>query len=77
MKLSARQLQLLREVVARHGVAVDVDYVALAELSEQVREALIDAISTEFITTGLRPDDEPNSRGLELEDLLNVVRGVV
>jgi hypothetical protein len=35
-----------------------------------------DAISTEFSMTGLRSDDEPNMRGLQLEKLLDHINDI-
>jgi len=45
----------------------------LASLTEDERSRLTGAISDEFTSTGLQPDDEPNARGLALEELLDAV----
>jgi len=42
---------------------------AAKRLSWDQRERLIDGIMEEFCATGLRPDSEPNERGLLLEEL--------
>ncbi len=36
---------------------------------EKIRQAVLD----EFCSSGLRDDDEPNQRGLELEDLIDAI----
>lgn len=48
----------------------------LASLTEEERSRLTGAIAEEFTSTGLRPDYEPNARGLVLEDLIDAVMRV-
>jgi hypothetical protein len=43
------------------------------DLSEEQRDEIIDAVTDEFIETGLRPDDEPNERGIRLDDLIGAL----
>lgn len=42
-------------------------------LSRDVAEAVVDVLSGEFSANGLRPDDEPNAWGLEVEEILTAV----
>ena len=41
------------------------------QLSDDQREELRQAVTDELIETGLRDDDEPNERGLLLEELID------
>ena len=73
ISLSAAMAALLREVAGKHQIDVQ-SFVAVDgswHLTDEDRENLVEAISTEFSATGLRPDSEPNQRGLQLEDLLD------
>jgi hypothetical protein len=78
IRLSLPMTALLREVAKKHGV----DPRALLNedgtwhLTREDRENLIDAISSEFSVTGLKPDGEPNSRGLQLEELLDRINAL-
>jgi hypothetical protein len=68
-----QRFSLLREVVRRHGP----ESLALVEtirsrlLTSEERETLRLLVSEEFVRTGLDEDDEPNERGLLLEDLID------
>lgn len=42
-------------------------------LLERDRELLIDALLQELSETGLGSDDEPNQRGLEIEELIDLM----
>lgn len=42
-------------------------------LSREERDMIIDALSNEFVATGIGENSEPNQRGLELEGLLDLV----
>ncbi|MGH8085512.1 MAG: hypothetical protein ACREPV_09580 [Lysobacter sp.] len=42
-------------------------------LDENKRELLIDALINELSDTGLCKDDEPNRRGLQIEELVDFV----
>jgi len=44
----------------------------IRSLPLQVRERIIDELGNEFAEKGLRPDDEPNEYGLELESLTDL-----
>jgi hypothetical protein len=75
IRLKFSKSALLQEVAAKHGIDVSssmgVD--GMWHLTPAIREALMDAISEEFAATGLMPDSEPNSRGLQLEELLDII----
>ena len=50
------------------GIVASIQNVALAE---DQREELRQTLTDEFIETGLRENDEPNERGLLLEELVD------
>ena len=66
---------LLREIAAKYGVQLSMDENGREqfELSDSIRRELIDAISTEFVETGLTDNNEPNQRGIRLEELLDAL----
>ena len=66
---------LLREIAGEYRVPLPTDENAREEfdLSDSVRGELIDAISTEFMETGLEDNNEPNQRGIRLEELLDAL----
>ena len=73
--LSSEERALLREVVARQAPELlgTLPRADLNVLLPDERRRLCDLISTEFMQTGLGPDDEPNPRGLKLESLLDSI----
>jgi hypothetical protein len=66
---------LLHEVLGKREplLVQRVSNEGLASLTDDERSRLTGAISDEFTSTGLQPDDEPNARGLTLEELLDAV----
>jgi hypothetical protein len=66
---------LLLTVVTKHLPELHpvVQEVGIKGLSADQRSALREAITSEFIETGLMPNDEPNARGLALEELLDEI----
>jgi hypothetical protein len=66
------RLALLREVVETHGRRSRslVETIGTRLLTPEEREALRYLVSEELVRTGLGNDDEPNERGLLLEDLI-------
>jgi hypothetical protein len=73
--LKPKEMDLLREVLNRVQPARD-DLRAAAEantLTREEREDLCGLINAEFLHTGLGADNEPTTRGLELEALLDTV----
>ena len=66
---------LLREIAGKYGVQLSTDDNGREQfdLSDSIRRELIDAISTEFVETGLTDNNEPNQRGVRLEELLDAL----
>jgi hypothetical protein len=64
--------ELLMEVVCRHAPALAgvVDLVGKATLTDEQREELREVLVDELFSTGLKPDGEPNERGLRLDDII-------
>lgn len=64
---------MLREVVALHKPELDqrVATIGIVPLADEEREILREVVTNEFLATGLEKNDEPNARGLELEDLID------
>lgn len=79
VKLKPHLAQLLRDLAARGYM----DPNAIKDLGngrydvQLPKDAIMDAISSEFIATGLLEDDEPNARGLLLEELLDRVNAIL
>jgi hypothetical protein len=74
-RLSRKQLDLLREVLenqSQEGMGT-LEHAREGCLGEEERRRLVDLIGDEFARSGVSPDDEPNSRGLELEALLDEI----
>ena len=74
--MKERLRRVLREVVTSRSLELvaTVDYDAMEKLTREQADQLERAILSEFIATGLGPGDEPNARGLALEDLLDELR---
>jgi hypothetical protein len=73
--LKPKQLLLLREVLAGKLPTLAQAYRdETGDLVVDPRDArrILDAISDEFVETGLGDEDEPNARGLALEELIDV-----
>ena len=70
-RLSKEMEGLLREVVQgrRPDLLAILNSHAEGGLTELQRNELRHAVTEEFCRTGLREDDEPNRRGLRLEEL--------
>lgn len=66
---------LLLAVVTKHVPELHpvLEEVGIQGLNADQRSALREAITSEFIQTGLKPDDEPNARGLALEELVDKI----
>jgi hypothetical protein len=76
-RLAPAQMDLLREVVEKHAPALLplLEGGRIFALSDDDAAAFSAAIADEFIATGLQADDEPNDRGLALEELVDKVFG--
>jgi hypothetical protein len=71
-QLSPALRGLLKEVVGRRCPdLLGVLDVAPLSIPRQDRDRIAIALGEEFGATGLRPDSEPNERGLELENLID------
>lgn len=66
-------VQLLQEVLGkrRPDLAHLVHYPDI-RLTAEEREILRETIAAEFVETGLGPGDEPNSRGIQLERIIDL-----
>lgn len=65
-------IQVLREVVAkrRPELLPLAEKVGVKVLTEEQLEALSDVVLKEFLEEGLQEDDEPNPRGIVLDDVM-------
>lgn len=73
--LDKAQLALLGEVLEKQEPALleELAYLGMLPLTRATREAMREALASELCETGLDPDDEPNTRGLALEDLIDIL----
>jgi hypothetical protein len=71
-KLKDEDLRLLREVVWRNkpSLVSAANLVGGQALTENQREELREVLADELCSTGLRPDGEPNERGLKLDSII-------
>jgi hypothetical protein len=71
--LPARGMELLADVVRRQDPKLEARLATLGQvaLTDDEREAYRQAILRELLETGLTEDDEPNTRGNELEELID------
>ncbi|HEL3814607.1 TPA: hypothetical protein UMY79_001475 [Stenotrophomonas maltophilia] len=65
---------LLVEVAAKHNLQLPGE--GFRSLVERDRELLINALVQELLEAGLGADDEPNQRGLEIEDIIDFVLSI-
>lgn len=72
-EIPSESLSLLRRVMLKHAPEMVPQSIEKnpAEMSEEERSQLIEILSLEFSETGLDSNDEPNERGLALEELLD------
>ena len=63
--------RLLREVLQRRRPDLLEWLSPAVAISRREIEALILVVADEFSATGLRPDSEPNARGLVLQELID------
>lgn len=66
---------LLRDIINRRNPALvgAAKKIELGILTEEERKLLIDILTEELCSTGLGEDDEPNGRGLVIEDIIDYV----
>jgi hypothetical protein len=74
-QLKPRQLELLQEIVAQRCPELlrRVPSADISDLSRSERKTVEEALGIEFMASGLREDDEPNPRGLEIEHLISII----
>ncbi len=65
--------EVLKDVVSKHNPSLlpVIDLIGKAPLTEDMREALREAVGIELMENGLEENDEPNGRGYMLEDLID------
>ena len=70
--LTTEEAELLREVVWRREPSLLrlLEVIGRTPLTTVQREALREILADELCETGLRADDEPNERGLKIDDLI-------
>ncbi|HGM5881042.1 MULTISPECIES: hypothetical protein [Stenotrophomonas] len=69
--ISSRLQSLLIEIAAKHNFQLPEE--GFVNPVERDREWLINALVQELLETGLGADDEPNQRGLEIEEIIDFV----
>lgn len=76
-KLATTHRDLLDEIVSKYGIDERIKSAVLEDRQITVaeKENLIDALLFELTKTGLRLNDEPNERGLQLEELVDLIGG--
>jgi hypothetical protein len=73
--LKEHQTKLLKEVVTKRcpQLLAHVESGDLAGLAHAERQTVMNALSDEFTASGIGKDWEPTQRGLQLEELLDIV----
>jgi hypothetical protein len=71
--LEPEETYLLREALLKHrpSLLTMIELIGIVPLNDEQREELRGAIADELLETGLGKDDEPNKRGLLLEQLID------
>jgi hypothetical protein len=71
--LKAHEVTLLKEILLKHSPALihRIDTFATVPLTAEELEAFQDVLGDELCTSGLRPDSDPNTRGLAIESLID------
>lgn len=71
--LRPRDGQLLHEIISKQQpeLLLLLDLLGNTPLTEEQREGLREALAAELCDTGLDENDEPNSRGLHIENLID------
>lgn len=72
--ISSRLHSLLVEIAAKRRFQLPDE--GVKHLLERDRELLIDLLLQEFSETGLGSDDEPNQRGVEIEEIIGFVGSI-
>lgn len=74
-KYSDRQHRIIEILLVKNAEFVDTlkKIESLEELSEEIRESIINILSDEYIEKGIDENSEPNRYGLEVEELIDFV----
>ena len=66
---------MLKDIISRRCPSlVDISKkIELSILTEVEKKSVIDVLTEEFCATGLGKDDEPNGRGVLIDDLIDFV----
>lgn len=70
----SRLRSLLTEIAAKHNIWLPDQ--GIGHLAESDRQLLMDALLQELLETGLGPGDEPNERGFDIEEIIDVVGNI-
>lgn len=65
---------LILKVVKKHNTNNSIDTLYFGDVAGC--DLAIDALATEFVESGLDSDDEPNSYGYTIENLIDVVNNI-
>ena len=73
--MKPEELALLAEIVAKRRPALSplIREARERRLTQEAREELREVLTNEFCERVLKPDDEPNSFGLAVDDLIGVL----
>jgi hypothetical protein len=71
---SSRLHSLLVEIAAKYSFQLPEE--GIKNLAERDRDLLIDVLLQEFSETGVGSDDEPNHRGVEIEEIIDFVGSI-
>lgn len=74
--LQADEASLLSEILGKRSpkLLARVETLGIVSLSPSELDAFRDILTDELCETGLRPDSEPNARGLMIEHLIDKLR---
>lgn len=73
LKLPPKLADILREIISERRPDLIQAINASGPLSDEERDSLRQALTDELVASGLREDDEPNERGLQIEELIDRV----
>jgi len=74
LSISSRLHSLLVKIAAKRSFQLPEE--GVERTAEHDRQLLIDLLLQEFLETGLGSDDEPNQRGVEIEEIIDLVGSV-
>lgn len=74
LPIASRLRSLLVEIAAKHSFQLPEG--GVERLAVHDRELLVDALLQEFSDTGLGSGDEPNQRGVEIEEIIDFVGSI-